>query len=240
MRLVLLPGMNGSSALFTPLIEALGDIDCQPLSLPAQGPQDYSSLADTLFMQLGTTPFVLLGESFSGPLAYQLALRQPTGLRGVIFAASFLSCPNPSPALLKHLPMPLTLATMPWLLRILCLGKTADEAILQRVQREIRRLDPSLLRARLATLASLQAPAQNLDLPCLHLWPQQDRLVANCAAERLPQFCSDISQIRLDGPHFILQTRPQACAKAIAEFIEAARTASSCKPQAARRSARPL
>lgn len=237
MRLVLLPGMNGSSTLFTPLIEALGEIDCHPLSLPTQGPQDYPSLADALFTQLGTTPFVLLGESFSGPLAYQLALRQPAGLRGVIFAASFLNCPNPALALLKHLPMSRTLATAPWLLRMLCLGKTADEDILQRVQVEIRRLDPSLLRARIATLANLQAPAQALNLPCLHLWPQQDRLVANSTAARLAQVCSDIRQIRLDGPHFILQTQPQACAKAIAEFTEAA---SNCKPQAARRSTHPL
>lgn len=220
MRLVLLPGMNGSSALFTLLLDALGDIDCQPLTLPERGPQDYHSLSEALSTQLGTTPFVLLGESFSGPIAYRLALRQPTGLRGMVFAASFLSCPNPALALLKHLPMPQALATQPWLLHALCLGKAADEDILQRVQREIRRLDQTLLRARLATLAALQAPAQALGLPCLHLWPQQDRLVTSNAAERLAQACSDLRQVRLDGPHFILQTRPQACANAIAEFIQ--------------------
>ncbi|SDP92743.1 alpha/beta fold hydrolase [Ectopseudomonas guguanensis] len=220
MRLVLLPGLNGSSALFAPLLETLAGIDCWPLSLPEQGPQDYPSLADALMEQLGTTPFALLGESFSGPLAYQLALRQPTGLRGVIFAASFLSRPNPALTLLAHLPIPNALATQPWLLRTLCLDKTADAHMLQRVQREIRRLDPRLLRTRLATLASLQAPTQTLDLPCLHLWPQQDRLVADSTAERLSKACTDIRQIRLDGPHFILQTRPQACANAIVEFIQ--------------------
>nr|WP_313407980.1 alpha/beta hydrolase [Pseudomonas sp.] len=220
MRLVLLPGLNGSSALFAPLLTELGDIDCQVLELPEHGPQDYPSLADALIEQLGTAPFVLLGESYSGPLAYQLALRQPTGLRGVIFAASFLSRPNPALALLAHLPMPQTLATQPWLLRALCLGKTADEHMLQRVQREIRRLDPRLLRTRLATLAGLQAPTQTLHLPCLHLWPQQDRLVADSTAERLSKACTDIRQVRLDGPHFILQTRPKACANAIVEFIQ--------------------
>lgn len=220
MRLVLLPGLNGSSALFAPLLAELEDIDCQVLELPEHGPQDYPSLADALMEQLGTTPFVLLGESYSGPLAYQLALRQPTGLRGVIFAASFLSRPNPALALLAHLPMPQTLATQPWLLRALCLGKTADEHMLQRVQREIRRLDPRLLRTRLATLAGLQAPTQTLHLPCLHLWPQQDRLVADSTAERLSKACTDIRQVRLDGPHFILQTRPKACANAIVEFIQ--------------------
>ena len=220
MRLVLLPGLNGSSTLFTPLIETLTGIECWPLSLPALGPQDYSSLADALSRQLGTTPFVLLGESFSGPLAYQLALRTPTGLRGVIFAASFLSRPNPAMALLAHLPIPRPLATLPSLLRVLCLGKTADEYILQRVQREIRRLDQRLLHARMKTLASLQAPRQPMELPCLHLWPQQDRLVAYSAAEGLAQVCRNIHQMRLDGPHFILQARPKACAGAITAFMQ--------------------
>lgn len=165
MRLVLLPGLNGSSALFAPLLAELRDIDCQVLELPEHGPQDYPSLADALMEQLGTAPFVLLGESYSGPLAYQLALRQPTGLRGVIFAASFLSRPNPALALLAHLPIPNALATQPWLLRTLCLGKTADANMLQRVQREIRRLDQRLLHARMATLASLQATTQTCIYP---------------------------------------------------------------------------
>lgn len=220
MRLVLLPGLNGSSALFAPLLAELRDIDCQVLELPEHGPQDYPSLADALMERLGTAPFVLLGESYSGPLAYQLALRQPTGLRGVIFAASFLSRPNPALALLAHLPIPNALATQPWLLRTLCLGRTADAHMLQRVQREICRLDTRLLRTRLATLAGLQAPTQPVDLPCLHLWPQQDRLVADGAAKRLAQTCGDIRQIRLDGPHFILQTQPKLCARAIAEFMQ--------------------
>lgn len=63
MRLVLLPGLNGSSTLYAPLLEALAGIDCWPLRLPEQGPQDYPSLADALFEQLGTTPLVLLGDA---------------------------------------------------------------------------------------------------------------------------------------------------------------------------------
>lgn len=93
MRLVLLPGLNGSGRPFAPLLAYLPDITCQVLELPRQGPQDYNSLATALLDQLGDTPFVLLGESFSGPLAYRLALRRPKGLCGMVFAASFLQRP---------------------------------------------------------------------------------------------------------------------------------------------------
>src|SRR5690606_9464114 len=175
MRLVLLPGLNGGSALFAPLLAELGDIDCQVLELPEHGPQDYDALAHKIAERLPSTPFVLLGESFSGPVAYRLAMRKPPGLQGVIFAASFLIAPSAALPLLKRLPISLRLATQPWLLRAMCLGQNASDQTLQLVQKEIRGLDKALIRARLHTLATLQAPLQRLDLPALHLWPQRDR-----------------------------------------------------------------
>lgn len=220
MRLVLLPGLNGSSALFNPLLDALAPLDCQPLSLPEQGPQDYDSLAKALSTRLGAAPFILLGESFSGPIAYRLALRRPMGLRGVIFAASFLTCPNTALALLRHLPISPVFASQPSLLRALCLGRTAKDEVVRCVQTEVRQLDQTLMRARLATLASLKAPQELLGLPCLHLWPQQDRLVAPRAARQLANTCSDLRQLPLEGPHFILQTQPQRCAQAIRSFMQ--------------------
>lgn len=220
MRLVLLPGLNGSSALFAPLLAELGDIDCQVLDLPEHGPQDYDTLAQEIAKRLGSEPFVLLGESFSGPIAYRLATRRPPGLQGMIFAASFLTAPSAALPLLKRLPLSLRLATQPWLLRAACLGEDASDQILHLIQREILGLDKTLIRARLQTLATLQAPQQRLDLPTLHLWPQQDRLVAYKVARQLAQTCSDFRQLCLEGPHFILQTQPRRCAQAIHGFMQ--------------------
>lgn len=45
-------------------------------------------------------PYLLLGESFSGPIALSIAARRPALLRGVVLCCSF-AC-NPRPAL-KHL-----------------------------------------------------------------------------------------------------------------------------------------
>ena len=219
MRLVLLPGLNGSSNLFAPLLDALRDVDCQPLALPDQGPQDYASLTDRLLAELGHAPFVLLGESFSGPLAFRLALRKPEGLRAVIFAATFLTRPSPFLALLRHMPMPPALVTHAPILRALCLGRDVEDAVLRRVQEEIRGLDQALVRARLGSLAGLRAAQGRLAVPALQLWPQQDRLVAARAAGSLAAHCDDLRQVRLDGPHFILQARPHACAQAIRTFL---------------------
>lgn len=127
MRLVLLPGLNGNSRLFAPLLAQLADVSCQVIELPRQGRQDHDALAFTLKEQLGATPFVLLGESFSGALAHRLALQCPEGLAGLVFAASFLQRPHPLlTTWSSRLPVPKALLAQSGLLRLFCLCTAFD------------------------------------------------------------------------------------------------------------------
>ncbi len=219
MRLLLLPGLNGSHRLFAPLLPFLGERQVTTLELPQQGPQDPDSLATVLAGQLGDNPFVLLGESFSGPVAYRLALRQPQGLRGVIFAASFLRCPHPLLPLTRYLPLPGGLLNSGALLKLFCVGPGASPALLELLRTEIHQLPHDLLRARLRSLSELQEPTQPLELPTLHLLPRQDRLVSRRTAA-LQQHCRNLQRVELDGPHFLLQSQPAACGQAINDFIQ--------------------
>ena len=220
MRLVLLPGLNGSSKLFAPLLAQLQEIPLQIIELPGQGPQDYTSLANAVAEQLPIdNPFVLLGESFSGPLAYRLALQSPKGLKGLIFAASFLQSPHPLAVLASRLPTPKMLLSHSRLLRLLCIGD-AQPAVLQMLQTEIRDMPSALIKARLRSLAELSSPEQKVVIPALHLWPTYDRLVSNAAAASLASGCSNLRREGIEGPHFLLQSRPQACAMTIRDFIE--------------------
>ena len=218
MRLVLLPGLNGNSSLFAPLLAQLGDLPCSVLELPHQGPQDHDNLANALDDQLGETPFVLLGESFSGPLAFRLALRHSSAMKGLILAASFLSPPHPLLPLACRLPIPANLPAPAWLLRWLCI-EDATPAVLQLLQNEIRHLSPQLVRQRLQAMTRLQSPLDSLSLPTLHLWPTRDRLVSHAAALSIGLHCRDLRVSRIEGPHFLLQSRPEACVQAIQQFI---------------------
>ncbi len=91
--LVLLPGMNGTADLFTKFLSNF-DGDYIVISLPDFGAQDHASLAKVIYEQLPKQEFVLLAESFSGGIVPELLQLKPTHLSGVIFVASFLSCPN--------------------------------------------------------------------------------------------------------------------------------------------------
>lgn len=222
LHLVLLPGLNGSDRLFAPLLPWLDpQLTVRTLSLPQQGPQDHRQLAETLLSQLGETPFVLLGESFSGALAYHLGIHKPPGLRGLIFTASFLQRPQPLLRLLPQhaLPLPMSLLTNSWLLKTFCIGKYASFELVDLLRTEIRSMEKSLLWARLFSLAQLQQPLLRLELPALQLLAKYDRLVTQQASSSLRLHCNDLQQVTIAGPHFLLQSQPEACAHAINRFI---------------------
>jgi surfactin synthase thioesterase subunit len=87
------------------------------------------------------------------------------------------------------------------------------------LREEIQALPARLIRARLTSLNQLQAPSQQLDLPALHLLPRRDRLITHLAAISLQRHCRQLQQVTIDGPHFLLQSKPQDCAQAIQRFM---------------------
>ena len=93
--LVLLPGMDGSDKLFGPLRAAApSGVDTIAVGYPPGPDNDYADLLPAVRAQLPTDrPFFLLGWSFSGPLALELAVREPQKVHGVVLAATFVRAP---------------------------------------------------------------------------------------------------------------------------------------------------
>src|SRR4051812_12496722 len=75
--LVLLPGLHGNDVQFRPLLAHLPP-QIRPIAVnyPPDQPLDYAQLLPLVLAALPEDqPFVLLGESFSGPLAIMAAAR---------------------------------------------------------------------------------------------------------------------------------------------------------------------
>jgi len=129
--LVLLPGLDGSGELFRWFTAAL-----PPTIRPAVvrlRANDYVTLAAEVKRALPRDrPFVLLGESFSGPLALRLAAERPSGLVAVVLVASFASRPlgwiSALASRLVH-PAIFRLAASPFLLQRLVLGDEPPAAL---------------------------------------------------------------------------------------------------------------
>jgi alpha-beta hydrolase superfamily lysophospholipase len=92
---VLLPGLDGTGEQFAPLIDALGpDVPTVVVRYP-DAPLDYEAHEQIAASALPRDrPYILLGESFSGPIAISLAAQFPRGLLGCILCASFVKTPR--------------------------------------------------------------------------------------------------------------------------------------------------
>jgi pimeloyl-ACP methyl ester carboxylesterase len=153
LTLVLLPGMDGSGDLFAGFIAALGgQMDTiVVVSYPAAPALGYAGLTEHARAQLPRDrPFVLLGESFSGPVAIALAASRPPGLIGLVLCCTFARSPRPLLAPLKAvvgvLPMwpILTPLIAPFLL-----GVGAPAALRRALRAALEKVAPACLRLRL-------------------------------------------------------------------------------------------
>ncbi len=65
------------------------------MNYPTDKKLDYDDLLNLVIKMLPKEePFILLGESFSGPLAIRVAVTIPLGLKAVVLCASFVTYPQ--------------------------------------------------------------------------------------------------------------------------------------------------
>src|SRR5262245_21849903 len=103
--LVLLPGMDGTAKLPEEFVAALGPtVEATVVSYPTDRAMGYPELESLVRSRLPVDrPYVLLGESFSGPIAISIAGSCPAGLRALILCGSFARNPRPVLDLLGRL-----------------------------------------------------------------------------------------------------------------------------------------
>jgi pimeloyl-ACP methyl ester carboxylesterase len=219
--LVLLPGMDGTGALFGALLEQLArEIATRVIAYPTQEPLSYEQLADFVLERLPSPPFVLLGESFSGPVALAVAAQSTPS--AVILVCSFAANPRPmlTPVkpLLRWLPKP---AHFIGLLSLVLMGRYGTPSLRTALSRSLQAVSPAVLRRRAASVLSVDARRclAQLRCPILYLQASHDRVVpARCAQEVL-RIQPATTLVGLKGPHFLLQTQPAAAAQVIGRFL---------------------
>src|SRR6476620_579029 len=132
-RIVLLPGLDGTGALFDDFVRAApATVRCDVVSLP-QEPLGYAELVERIAPRLQLGPdTIVLAESFSGPLAILLAERQQ--IAALVLCNSFVTPPRPRAfaalplAPFLHLPLPAAVV------RRFLVGSDAPDALVERVR----------------------------------------------------------------------------------------------------------
>lgn len=235
LSLLLLPGMDGTGLLFERFVEALAARTGQPMNLTMdvrimrypgdrmQGYEDLVALAQAALPPQGD--IVVLGESFSGPVAIALAARSAPRVKGLILCCSFSRNPRPGLArlggLLRWMPagcLPGPMLPLAWAL----MGRHGTRPLRAALKNAMDQVSAPVLKARLqAVLASDATQAlRSLRMPLLYLQAAEDLVVPPVAERLIRQACPHGELVRLQGPHFLLQTQPERAAVAVTAFMQ--------------------
>jgi pimeloyl-ACP methyl ester carboxylesterase len=222
---VLLPGMDGTGELFSRFVTALGPgIEALVLRYPTHRPLSYADLAARVCEALPTDrPYVLLAESFSGPIGIELAAQGPAQLKGLVLCCTFARNPRPAMRALRALLPVIPWAAMPVapLGRVL-MGGDFDRVLQDELAKVIGQLPAPVMRARLQAVLDVDATARwgEVRQPTLYLRAERDLVVSRSAGEWLLKTRPATELVELPGPHFLLQTRPGEAAAAVKRFLQ--------------------
>jgi pimeloyl-[acyl-carrier protein] methyl ester esterase len=229
MKLVLLPGLDGTGVLFRPLLTALPrDIEPIVIAYPTRQPLGYDQLLPMVVAALPThDPYLLLGESFGGPLSLRIAATRPPQLQGLILCGSFVTSP------IRYIPSWLAPAVRPLPFRFFPLA-VKTQAMLGMYEtpehhslaaEAISQVAPNVFAHRVREILRVDAQEElrKCDVPILYIQGTRDRIVDAANLRRILRINPNVRCIQIDSGHMILKTRPVESASAIAEF------ASSCQ-----------
>jgi pimeloyl-ACP methyl ester carboxylesterase len=221
-KLVLLPGLDGTGLLFRPLVATLFDLDTNVVSYPNDKALSLDEHARWVMRELPGDKAVLLAESFSGLVALRVLQEAPSRIAAVIFVGAFAEPPRP--LLLRLAPLvsragPLMRSTPAFLLRQFCLGRDATVSQLNLLREALAAVPPQVLASRLALIGARRSWGKaRFGVPCLYLQAKEDRLVPASTAEWFRDRFERFEIERIGGPHFLLQVKARECAQRISEF----------------------
>ncbi len=221
-KIILLPGLDGTGLLFDPLLK-----ECPEVFIPIviKYPHDkylsYDDLEAIIKSNIpGKEQFLILGESFSGPLAVRIAAKHPSNLLGVILAASFIT--SPIPPWMKVLPIKL-LCRMPksfFLMRYFMLDNVSGSDISETIKTIVDKVPSEVFAGRIeAVLNADESEAlKQVNIPILYLRALNDRLVRRKNLDIIKRLKPDIQIADINAPHMLLQTRPEQAWEEIQKF----------------------
>lgn len=224
LSLVILPGLDGTTELLSdfmraavPLFDSVSAIRC-----PVDQPLGYTELEAMVRQSLPRNgDFILLGESFSGPIALSIAADPPPGLRGLVLSTTFAKNPvsllRPLAGLARFAPvraMPLRILSS-WLL-----GRWATPGLEALLRDALRSVGADVLRCRAmaAMRADVTACLKRIAVPVIYLRATGDRLLAAAVGDHVLRGIPHARLAHIAGPHLLLQTAPVAVANEIAAF----------------------
>jgi len=223
-HVVLLPGLDGTGDLFFPIRPYLDkQFDVHIIKYSSES--TLAQCVDSAEEQIpADVPVSLIAESFSGPVALALLARNMFNYRASVLSATFVKTPLPwLTKIAKHLPNSLISNSI--INRKVMDFFASDDKTSNKVKSMSYKLldivSPADFKARINIINKTDVSNQLdvIDIPLLYIQAINDRVVPARIGLEMRDANKNITLTHVDGPHMILQSRPQVCADIIMAFL---------------------
>ena len=225
MKLVLLPGMDGTGELFDPFLASIsGSFEPIVVDYPPNESFGYERLEEVARANLPADgPYVLLAESFSGPIAISIAASVPKGLVALVLCCTFARSPSPRLSAMESIIRLVPAVRAPsFLVKYLLLGPDSDRSIQMQLNKVLEKVSPSVLKARLLAALNVDVTSKllKLTIPVLYLHATRDKIVPKSAGFDILEHVPAAQMVEVDAPHFLLQSSPSHAAGLVEGFVK--------------------
>lgn len=223
--IVLLPGLDGTGALFKRLITCLPRPETVRVVIyPGDVQLTYEELEAYVVEEIPAgEPVTVLAESFSGPIALKLAARPNVNVTAAVLVCSFAARPlGWLGFLIAGLPLQLVLR-MPLpesIIRRFLVGSNASDELISQTRAAVSKVGPKVLafRLRMALTSTYCTGPLQCKARVIALVSERDRLVGRTAVQSIRRACSGAEVYDIDSPHFALQAAPESVLKALSKL----------------------
>ena len=221
--LVLLPGLNGTNGLFTSFIAcAPNDVDVLSIEYPTDKALSYEQLSVFVMDKIKTIrgSYIILGESFSGPLSLFIAEKKPLGLIGLVLVATFITAPNLRIARFLPWNLGFTLTKPLYDVRSF-FSQSEHSSLIALISVELQKVFPSVLAYRVQQIFAVNASnaLKNCQVPVIYFRGTKDLVVPERSLLTIQTIKPEIEVIKFNTQHFLLQSAPQSAWLAIEKFV---------------------
>ncbi len=223
MKYLLLPGLDGTGKLFEPFTAqtpsgSSSDVVNYPVDRELSY-ADYSELITSDFIP--DEPFIIVAESFSGPVAVLVGSTRPSTLAGVVlvntfvFRASWRGFSYFPWSLLFRLPISrLTVG-------LHLTGFKHASRFVGSIRAANAPVAPAVRASRLRSALNVDVRDQfaALDAPVMYLRGSDDRLVFSSCVRQVVLARPSTAVVSIPGPHLLLQVEPQRSWQEVSSFV---------------------
>ncbi len=221
MKIILLPGVDGTGILFEPFVDTFkADVPVEVIPLTKDSDQSILNQVSIIEEAVGDEEIILIVESYSGLLAYELAKRNKLHIKQIFFFGCFLQPPSFIGKIGRFLPVRLLNIIPDKLLSHILFNRWSSPELIALFRKAVESVNFPNLKQRLKTIATYQKPTQPIDVPCVYVQGTMDNLVNAYNVKAFEELCSDLQVEVVEATHMLLQTQPETMSQLIHKYLK--------------------